>query len=268
MIRQPAVAGQFYEGHPDALRKDVESRLDPAAQKEDALGCACPHAGYMYSGNVTGAVLSAVNIPGTVIVISFSHRGLGERYAIWPDGAWKTPLGKVPVNEPLASKLLETSSLLVSDTETFAFEHSGEVMLPFLQVLRPDVDVVMVSVYPVSPLDDLQTIGREMGAVLKETESRPLVLASTDMTHYAPAATAEKQDRLAIHEMLRLDEARLFEVVRDNDISMCGVCPVVVTIACVKELGAKTARLVRYENSGKATHDDSSVVAYAGLIFK
>jgi AmmeMemoRadiSam system protein B len=88
------------------------------------------------------------------------------------------------------------------------------------------------------------------------------------MTHYAPAAAAEKQDGLAIREMLRLDEAGLYDVVRDNDISMCGVCPVVVTIACVKELGATTAKLVRYENSGAATHDDSSVVAYAGLIFQ
>jgi len=268
MIRQPAVAGQFYEGHPDALKVDVESHLDRSAQKEDALGCVCPHAGYMYSGDVTGAVLSAVNIPKTVVVISFSHRGIGERYAVWPDGAWKTPLGKVPINEPLASKLLKGSSLLVADTETFAFEHSGEVMLPFLQVLRPDVDVVMVSIYPVSPLDDLQTIGREMGTAFTETEAKPLVLSSTDMTHYASAATAEKQDGLAIKQMLLLDEARLFEVVRDNDISMCGVCPVVVMMACVKKLGATIARLVRYENSGKATQDDSSVVAYAGLIFK
>ena len=268
MIRQPAVAGQFYEGLPDTLRKDVQSRLDPAAQKVDALGCVCPHAGFMYSGNVTGAGLSAIHVPKTVVVISFSHRGRGERYAVWPTGAWKTPLGNVPVNEPLASRLLKGSSLLVADTETFAFEHSGEVMLPFLQVTRPDVDVVMVSVYPVSPLDDLETIGREMAAAFKQTEPRPLVLASTDMTHYAPAATAEKQDGLAIREMLRLDEAALYDVVRDNDISMCGVCPVVVAIACVKELGATTARLVRYENSGAATHNESSVVAYAGLIFQ
>jgi len=268
MIRQPAVAGQFYEGLPDALRRDVESRLHPAAQKVDALGCACPHAGFMYSGNVTGAVLSAIHVPKTVVVVSFSHRGLGERYAVWPAGAWKTPLGNVPVNEPLASKLLKSSSLLVADTETFAFEHSGEVMLPFLQVTRPDVDVVMVSVYPVSPLDDLQKIGRELAKAVKELDAKPLVLASTDMTHYASAATAEKQDRLAIREMLRLDEAALYDVVRDNDISMCGVCPVVVMITCVKELGATSAKLIRYENSGMATHDDSSVVAYAGLIFQ
>jgi hypothetical protein len=268
MIRQPVVAGQFYEGHPDALRKDVESRLHPAARKEVALGCVCPHAGFMYSGYVTGAVLSAIHVPKTVVVVSFSHRGLGERYAVWPTGAWKTPLGNVPINEPLTSKLLKGSSLLVGDTETFAFEHSGEVMLPFLQMLKPEVDVVMVSVYPVSPLEDLQTIGREMAAAFREAGAKPLVLASTDMTHYAPAATAEKQDRLAIREMLRLDEAGLYDVVRDNDISMCGVCPVVVTMTCVKELGATTARLVRYENSGKATHDTSSVVAYAGLIFK
>lgn len=268
MIRKAAVAGQFYEGRPDALREDVEGHLDPSAEKQDAFACMCPHAGYMYSGDVAGAALSAVNIPDTVIVLSFSHRGMGERYAVWADGAWTTPLGAVPVDEALAARLIEGTSLLTADTEAFLFEHSGEVMLPFLQVLKPGVKVVMVSVYPVAPLRDLQTIGREMAAVLKGSTPLPLLLASSDMTHHESAALAQKQDKLAIDRMLALDEAGLFEVVRDRDISMCGVCPTVATIACVKELGATAGRLIRYENSGRATGDLSSVVAYAGLVFK
>lgn len=267
MIRPPAVAGQFYERHPDALREDVEARLDRHAAPVEAFGCVCPHAGYVYSGAVAGAVLSAVKIPKTVVVMSFSHRGTGARYAVWPDGAWRTPLGDVPVDAGLASSLIAGSALLKSDTEAFAHEHSGEVMLPFLQVLRADVEVAMVSIYPVAPFRDLQTIGREMAAVLKELSPRPLVLASTDMTHHLPADVAEKQDRQAIERMLALDAAGLYDVVREKDISMCGVCPVAAAITCVKELGAKTARLVRYENSSKATGDRSSVVAYAGLIF-
>ncbi|GAH43294.1 unnamed protein product [marine sediment metagenome] len=268
MIRQPAVAGQFYEGRAEALRAEVESHLDVSTETEGVLGCVCPHAGYVYSGDVAGAVLSAIDIPKTVIVLSFSHRGLGGRYAVWPDGAWRTPLGEVPVDEELASKLIESSSLLAADTEAFALEHSGEVMLPFLQVLKPDVEVVMVSVYPVGSLAELQTLGHDMAASLGTLEVKPLLLASSDMTHHAPAPFAEKQDRLAIDRMLELDETGLFNVVRKRDISMCGVCPVVVTIACVKDLGATSARLVRYENSGKATGGYSSVVAYAGLIFK
>jgi len=268
MIRQPAVAGQFYEGRPDALKKDVESHLDPSALKEDVLACVCPHAGYMYSGDVAGATLSAVNIPETVIVLSFSHRGMGKRYAVWPAGAWQTPLGDVPINEDLTERFIKHSSLLVADTDAFSFEHSGEVMLPFLQVLKPDVNVVMVSIYPVAPLDDIQTIAADMAAVLETIETKPLLVGSSDMTHHAPAALAERQDKLAINQMLKLDEVGLFNVVRDKDISMCGVCPVAVAIACAKHLGATSAKLVRYENSGKATGDHSSVVAYAGLVFK
>ena len=268
MIRPPAVAGQFYERRPDALLEDVRGRLDPSASPVDAVACVCPHAGYLYSGDVAGATLSSVKIPKTVVVLSFSHRGMGARYAVWPDGAWRTPLGDVPVNEALASKLLDASERLEADTEAFAHEHSGEVMLPFLQALRKDVEVVMVSVYPASPLGELQALGGEMAAALKGENPRPLVLASTDMTHFESAAVAEKQDRLAIDAMLKLDEAALFRVVRDRDISMCGVCPVTVAIACAKGLGAKSARLVRYENSGKATGDYDSVVAYAGLTFR
>ncbi len=268
MIRPPAVAGQFYERHPDSLRKDVESRLERSVSPEAAFGCVCPHAGYVYSGDVAGAALSAAAIPKTVIVLSFSHRGVGARYSVWPDGAWRTPLGDVPVNAELASKLTQGSALLKADTEAFAYEHSGEVILPFLQVLRADVEVVMVSVYPIAPLPQLQAIGREMAAVLKGEKERPLLVASTDMTHHLPADAAKKADRPALDAMLALDETRLYNVVRDNDISMCGVCPVTAAIACVKALGATSARLVRYENSGKATGDYDSVVAYAGLLFQ
>jgi hypothetical protein len=265
MIRPPAVAGQFYERDAPSLLDDVQSRLDPSASPAKAYACICPHAGYVYSGDVTGATLSAVAIPKTVIVLAFSHRGLGERYAVWPGGAWRTPLGEVPVDEDLAARLIAGSSLFKSDEMAFSHEHSGEVMLPFLQVLKPDVQIVMVSVHPFAPLRQLLTLGREMAAVLQEADPRPLLLASTDMTHHLSASEAERMDRPAIDAMLRLDEAELYSVVQSHDISMCGVCPVVVTITCAKALGATGARLVRYENSGKATGDYDSVVAYAGL---
>ena len=267
MIRKPAVAGQFYEGNPDALRADVEKHLDPSAAKRDVFGCMCPHAGYMYSGDVAGAVLSSINIPETVIVVSFSHRGFGERYAVWPDGAWQTPLGDVAVDADLAAKLIDASPLLSGDTDAFMLEHSGEVMLPFLQVLRPDVKVVMVSVSPIAALPELQTLGSDLATALQGVTPRPLLVASSDMTHHQSASAAEKQDRLAIDQMLKLDEVALYNVVRDRDISMCGVCPTVMVIACVKALGATGGTLVRYENSGKATGDRASVVAYAGLVF-
>ena len=268
MIRQAEVAGRFYEGDPDALRRDVERHLDRSAKKEPVLGCVCPHAGYMFSGDVAGAVLSSVEIPPTVVVMSFSHRGMGEPFAVWPSGEWLTPLGSVPIDEELSAKLINDPSPLASDTEAFRYEHSGEVQLPFLQVLRPDVKVVMISIYPATGVSVLRSIGQAMAVEFESTESTPLVLASTDMTHQKSAEFAEKQDRLAIDRMLALDEEGLLDVVRTRDITMCGVCAVTAMIACVKAMGATTAKLVRYENSGKATGDYRSVVGYAGLTFK
>ena len=266
MIRPPAVAGQFYERNPEALRRDVESRLDRKAAPAAAFGCVCPHAGYVYSGDVAGATLSAAKIPPAVVVLSFSHRGMGARYALWPEGAWQTPLGDAPVDEALTAKLLDGSSLLEPDVAAFAHEHSGEVILPFLQVLRPDVRIVMVSVYPASPLKHLETLGREMAEILCQEKERPLLVASSDMTHHMPAPDAERMDRMAVDAMLRLDPAGLFRVVQEHDISMCGVCPVTAMLVSAKALGATSARLVRYENSGKATGDYDSVVAYAGVV--
>lgn len=267
MVRQPAVAGEFYEGSAETLKQQVEECLDRGVAKQDVLGCVCPHAGYMFSGGVAGAVLSSINIPKRVLILSFSHRGAGARYAVWPKGPWRTPLGDVPVDECTTTKLLEDTKTLVADPEPFMYEHSGEVMLPFLQVLRPDVEVVMVSVYPASPIEDLQAIGAEIASTIGAAKTPVLVLASSDMTHHAPARHAQKMDGLAIDRMLALDEGGLLRVVMQNDISMCGVCPVVAAIACVKKLGAKTGRLVRYATSGDVTGDRSSVVGYAGVVF-
>ena len=63
-IRHPAVAGRFYSRDPDELRADVESFLSPHLGTVAALGCIVPHAGYVYSGHVAGAVYAASICPG------------------------------------------------------------------------------------------------------------------------------------------------------------------------------------------------------------
>ena len=63
MIRQPAVANQFYPGNEQNLKRDIATRIREDQKREKVLALIAPHAGYMYSGGVAGAVYSKAEIP-------------------------------------------------------------------------------------------------------------------------------------------------------------------------------------------------------------
>src|SRR6202045_1755403 len=109
ILRRPAVAGRFYPDDPDDLRAEV---LDYLSQPRDtnqtplrAWGCIAPHAGYMYSGHVAGAVFARVEVPKRCIVMCPNHTGMGRALAIMSEGAWQTPLGEVAIDAELAEAL-------------------------------------------------------------------------------------------------------------------------------------------------------------------
>ena len=131
-VRYPAVAGRFYPRDPDDLRADVESFLSPPKKTVAALGCIVPHAGYMYSGPVAGAVYAGLDLPQRCILMCPNHTGVGQPLAIMSQGAWETPLGQVPIDSALADSLKQRFPLLVEDAVAHRAEHAAEVQLPFL----------------------------------------------------------------------------------------------------------------------------------------
>ena len=93
-----------------------------------------------------------------------------------------------------------------------------------------------------------------------------MLLASSDMTHYEPQAQAIFKDREAIQAILKLDEDLLAEKIISLRISMCGYAPTIAMLSAAKALGAKQAKLIKYQTSGDVSGDTSSVVGYAGII--
>jgi len=142
-----------------------------------------------------------------------------------------------------------------------------EVQVPFLQYIKPDVRIVPIILAGAS-LEIYKEIGRAIAAALKELKREAVVLASGDMTHYQSAAHAKENDMQAVEAMLALDEDELTRRYNNLHITMCAHGPVATLIAAAKELGCTGAELVKYMNSGDATHDYNEVVAYAGVIFK
>src|SRR5450631_2097373 len=108
VLRHPAVAGRFYPSDSDDLRTEVRGYLSQARFISQApvraLGCIAPHAGYMYSGHVAGAVFARVAVPKRCVVLCPNHTGVGRALAMMSEGAWQTPLGDVPIDAELAER--------------------------------------------------------------------------------------------------------------------------------------------------------------------
>ncbi len=86
------------------------------------------------------------------------------------------------------------------------------------------------------------------------------------MNHYESDAITRVKDRKAIERVLAMDARGLWEVVLNEDISMCGFGPTIVMLTAAKLLGATAATLVKYATSGEVSGDYESVVGYAGII--
>jgi len=265
MIREPAVAGQFYFANPEQLRENIRSFLNPVDPLLEAKGIVTPHAGYVYSGSIAGAVYSAVRLPKRFIVLGPNHTGRGNPLSLYPEGQWRTPLGLASIDEELSRCLLQECSLLSADTTAHAREHSIEVQIPFLQMIedRPSFAAICVGT---SEYDSLEALGHALARVIASAQDPVLLIASSDMTHYESAESAARKDLCAIEKMEKVDPHGLYRTVFEKDISMCGFAPAVAMLTACRDLGATGGRLIRYATSGDVSGDFDRVVGYAGLV--
>jgi hypothetical protein len=265
-LRHPAVAGRFYPGDRATLLEDVRSYLAPQAATP-ALGCVAPHAGYVYSGAVAGAVFANLDLPQRCIILCPNHTGKGRPLAIMSSGAWETPLGPVPIDSSLADALKKRFPLLNEDADAHRSEHAIEVELPFLQTRRPDFTFVPIAL-GTGQFDVLEKLGEAIADAVQSQPERILIVASSDMNHYENDAVTRIKDHKAIERMLALDAPGLFEVVMREQISMCGFGPAVVMLTATKRLGATSAELIKYATSGDVSGDREMVVGYAGVVVR
>ena len=275
-MRDPVVAGRFYEGREEALRRQIEDcyrhSLGPGELprvKEGApasvAGWVVPHAGYLYSGPVAAYAfrdMASRGVPDTVVVYGPQHYSTGSVAISYQDHL--TPLGPCRVDEELARAV--TRGPIEHHEYVHDREHSLEVQLPFLQHLSPATRILPIAVGRVSHETAAQ-VGR---IVREEVGDRPYaVLASTDFTHndFLHTATREdrewlkKRDRMAIDRILELDARGLHDVVTENRITMCGMPPV---MAMMETVQGSSAELLKYACSAQVA-PSSYVVGYAAI---
>ena len=266
MLRKAAVAGRFYPSQSDRLRRELLEHMRPSRTRLQARGVVVPHAGYLYSGGVAGAVYSAIEIPERVLILCPNHTGMGASLSIMVHGEWEIPLGRIPIDEELARRLLHHCPFLREDSEAHRLEHSLEVQLPFLLHLRPDLRLVPIALGR-HDFPTFRRLGTGIAQALRDMPGQSvLVVASSDMNHFEPDEVTRIKDRKAISRILSLDAPGLYEVVRRESISMCGYGPTIAMLYGT-EASAETCRaeLVHYATSGDAGGGRSEVVGYAGI---
>ncbi len=265
MIREPVVAGQFYPAVPGQLKQTIRGMVDEKVEKSEVIGLVLPHAGYIYSGPVVGAVLSRVKFKDTFIIMCPNHTGRGKLFSIMTSGKWRTPLGEIEIDAELAKQILKDSRYLEEDTAAHLYEHAVEVQLPFLQYFQPGIKFVPIVMAQGNSVT-YKEIGRQLAQAVTSVKRETVIVASSDMNHYENQDVVKDKDNQAVEAMLNLDGDELLRRVERFDISMCGYGPAVSMLTAARELGASRAELVRYRTSGDETGDYSSVVGYAGIM--
>ncbi len=264
MIREPAVAGQFYPSNKQVLLNELKGMIPKEIKKVKAVGVVVPHAGHVSSGPVAGETYPRPMPRKTYIILSPNHTGLGSKFAVcgFP---WRTPLGLIDVDSELVKGIIGRTKLVKDDIMAHVAEHSIEVQLPFIQYVSPGSNIVPITLFH-GELKELKEIAAAIVSAVKDLNRDAMIIASSDMTHYEPRNEAAKKDKMAIQAVLDLDAEGLYNVVRDKDISMCGYIPTVIMLMCAKELNAGKRELVKYSDSGYASGDANSVVGYAGIL--
>lgn len=288
-IRDAVVAGQFYPGTEKVLRKQIEQCfLDsrgfgsiPALHKpqKGIIGMVVPHAGFVYSGAIASHAygrLAKEGFPESYIILGPNHTGMGSGVSVMTEGAWKTPLGIVPVDESLAAAL--ATGIIDRDFTAHTYEHSIEVQLPFLQFIGKERVFSFVPLcMMMQDYETAEEVGSILARVIEQSEKKIVLIASSDFSHAGfnyhsqpPTgmrvdAYAKKQDELAIKEILALDPRKLVETVEEQGITMCGYGPVAAMLVAAKKLGARTAELLKYGTSYEV-QPGSSCVGYGAIV--
>ncbi len=210
-----------------------------------------------------------LEIPERCVILCPNHTGKGRPLSIMANTTWQTPLGEVAADAEMGARLLRRFPVLEEDSAAHRGEHAIEVQLPFLQARQPELNIVPIAV-GTSDFDVLRGLGEALGDVIasvrKDRQEKVLIVASSDMNHYESDAITRVKDHKAIERVLAMDARGLWEVVMNEDISMCGFGPTIVMLTAAKLLGATSATLVKYATSGDVSGDYESVVGYAGII--
>lgn len=270
MNRPAAVAGTWYPGTRGALTREVDAYLSAVEDVPRGLVQAviAPHAGIMFSGPIAAHAYraAAASVPYDVaVLLGPSHFAGFDGIALYPEGAFECPLGPAAIDAGLGAELLRASPVVQPLPAVHRREHSLEMQLPFLKRLLPDVPIVPL-LMGYQTRDTIESIASALGAVAGSR--RMLLVASTDLSHYLDAPTAQSHDARVCGCVPSLDAdalLELFEEYPERDRGRyvaCGGGPAIAVMRAARTRGARHGRVLKYGHSGEISGDYGGVVGY------
>lgn len=291
--REPILAGQWYEGRPDALRQSVErflagegrpeTPLPPGSDKAQGwiregrhpLALIVPHAGHIYSGACAAHGFRLLEGSGLsrVVLLGPSHRSGFRGAALPQEKAFATPLGSVPLDLDAIARLQRTPGFQVR-AEAHAAEHCLEIELPFLQVVLPSGFRLVPIVVGRLERSDLDGISAAIHGLLDE---KTVLVISSDFTHYGSNYGYQpfrsdvpdhlrKLDLGAVDRILARDLPAFEAYVASTAATICGAEPIRILLRALEGLPLE-GRLMDYYRSADYEGDYHNSVSYAAIAF-
>ena len=264
-VRRAAVAGSWYPASAPALEAAVDAHLARAglsgADGGELQALIVPHAGLMYSGPVAAHAyrLLTTRCFETAVIVGPSHFVGFEGVALYPSGGFDTPLGVAEIDERITARLLGASPVVRASETPHLREHSLEMQLPFVRRLAPQMRIVPLLMGYQTP-ETAAALAAALAEILAGESA--LLIASTDLSHYHDADAAHRLDAIVIDAVARLDADGLQEILNQEPDHACGGGPTVAVMKAALALGASSASILCYGDSGDVSGDKSAVVGY------
>jgi AmmeMemoRadiSam system protein B len=270
--RPSPIAGQWYSGNAKTLAANVDEYISAATLPEihgRVIAIIAPHAGHIYSGPVAGYAFAAVKDmnPELVAVVSPMHQPYYDPLLTSGHDAYQTPLGSIPINRAAVQELdalLEKSLGFGTISVRKDREHSLEIELPFLQqALGGDF-----SLLPVMVRDQSERVTKSLGLSLAEVlkTCTALLVASTDLSHFYPQASANKLDKEMLSRIEALDPEAVLKAEEEGVGYACGRGAVAAVLWAARELGGNHVQILNYATSGDVSGDYHQVVGYGAAV--
>ena len=256
MIREPIVAGKFYEGNVKYLNESIEDcfkhRLGPGVvpklsrinKEKQVNAIMVPHAGYVYSGPTAAHAYSKLvqdGYPETFVILCPNHTGFGENVSVYNEGSWVVPNGVCDVDNELADEIIKNSNYAKADFKAHISEHSCEVQLPFLKYFDSNFKIV-----PICMMDQSVEASKDLANSIYDASQnlgrKITLIDSTDLSHFKSQEKTIEHDNLVFNEVFNGMEFS-------------------------KKLGQKNFDLLKHSTSGDVTLDYASVVGYGSGIW-
>jgi AmmeMemoRadiSam system protein B len=264
-IRTSPIAGTWYPGDPAAIAAELDeylARVPHSPPPGRLVALISPHAGLRYSGPVAAHAYALLRGRSglTAVLVGPSHRMAFDGVAVAARGAFETPLGRVPIDEEIAGRLVAHGEKIVDEMRPHREEHSLEMQLPFLQHVIPAVRIVPVLMGS-QERAEAEMLARALVGALEGSDA--LLIASSDLSHYHPAPEANALDAQVVEDVRRLDPEGLMARLERFHGHACGGGPMVAVMKAARDRGADRATILKYGDSGDVAEGDKShVVGY------